>query len=180
MMRPLPRPCTQCNLPIGLAPTLSIAQLLELGEGLTLNNNNNNNLGGNNNNNSANEWPLQHLEQIKAESRVSAVVGQNVVLNCAVQFRDGLEKPFVVNWLKYPHRMPIYIWYAGYPPHVAAGYEARVSRIGQASLNLSSIKESDQGLYECKIYYIDRATPDNKSAGANNNGTWIFLDVQGK
>lgn len=102
------------------------------------------------------------------------MVGQNVVLNCAVQFKDGQEKPFVVNWLKYPHKLPIYIWYAGYPPHVAQGYEARVSRLGQASLNLSQVRESDQGLYECKIYYLDRK-PEDKT-----NGTWIFLDVQGK
>lgn len=102
-------------------------------------------------------------------------MAQNVVLNCAVQFRDGQEKPFVVNWLKYPNKLPIYIWYAGYPPHVAQGYENRVSRIGQASLNLSSVRETDQGLYECKIYYLDRR-PEDKAP----NGTWIFLDVQGK
>lgn len=120
------------------------------------------------------EWPSQHLERIKSESKVSALVGQNVILNCAVQFKDGLEKPFVVNWLKYPHKLPLYIWYAGYPAHVAQGYENRVSRIGQASLNLSQVRESDQGLYECKIYYLDRR-PEDKA-----NGTWIFLDVQGE
>lgn len=119
-------------------------------------------------------WPLQQLDRIKSESKVSALVGQNVILNCAVQFKDGIEKPFVVNWLKYPHKLPIYIWYAGYPPHVAQGYENRVSRLGQASLNLSQVRESDQGLYECKIYYLDRR-PEDKA-----NGAWIFLDVQGE
>ena len=120
------------------------------------------------------QWPIQQFDRIKQESRVSALVGQNVVLNCAVQFKDGIEKPFVVNWLKYPHKLPIYIWYAGYPPHVAQGYENRVWRIGQASLNLTQVRESDQGLYECKIYYLDRR-PEDKA-----NGTWIFLDVQGE
>lgn len=120
-------------------------------------------------------WPSQEqMERIRQDSRLSALVGQNVVLNCAVQFKDGIEKPFVVNWLKYPHKLPIYIWYAGYPPHVAQGYEARVSRIGQASLNLSQVRESDQGLYECKIYYLDRRPEDKGS------GTWIYLDVQGE
>lgn len=119
-------------------------------------------------------WPLQHLERIKSENKVSALVGQNVILNCAVQFKDGIEKPFVVNWLKYPHKLPLYIWYAGYPPHVAPGYENRVTRIGQASLNLTQVRESDQGLYECKIHYIDRR-PEDKG-----RGTWIFLDVQGE
>lgn len=120
------------------------------------------------------QWPLQHLDRIKSESKVSAQLGENVVLNCAVQFKDGVEKPFVVNWLKYPHKLPLYIWYAGYPPHVAQGYESRVTRIGQASLNLSQVRQSDQGLYECKIYYLDRR-PEDKG-----NGTWIYLDVQGE
>lgn len=120
------------------------------------------------------QWPLKDLERIKNENRASALVGQNVVLNCAVQFKDGQEKPFVVNWFKYPHLVPIYIWYAGYPAHVAQGYEARVARIGQASLNLSSIRESDQGLYECKIHYLGRR-PEDKT-----NATWVYLDVQGE
>lgn len=120
-------------------------------------------------------WPSwAQMERIRQESRLGALVGQNVVLNCAVQFKDGIEKPFVVNWLKYPHKQPIYIWYAGYPPFVAQGYESRVSRIGHASLNLTQVRESDQGLYECKIYYLDRR-PEDKG-----NGTWIYLDVQGE
>lgn len=120
-------------------------------------------------------WPSwAQMERIRQDSRLSALVGQNVVLNCAVQFKDGIEKPFVVNWLKYPHKQPIYIWYAGYPPFVAQGYESRVSRIGHASLNLSQVRETDQGLYECKIYYLDRRAEDK------GNGTWIYLDVQGE
>lgn len=129
-------------------------------------------LGGNNA--SREEWPLNQLDKIKSESRLVAVAGQNVVLNCAVQFKDGIEKPFVVNWLKYPSKLPIYMWYAGYPPYVTAQYENRVSRIGQASLNLSQVREQDQGLYECKIYHLHRQ-PDDKGTS-----TWIFLDVQGE
>lgn len=151
----------------------------QVGEGLTLNNESHDN-GQQQQQNAHNwhqlHWPssMQQLDRIKSDNKVSALVGQNVILNCAVQFKDGQEKPFVVNWLKYPHKLPIYIWYAGYPPHVAQGYENRVSRIGQASLNLTQVRESDQGLYECKIYYLDRR-PEDKS-----NGTWIFLDVQGE
>lgn len=111
---------------------------------------------------------------IKPDSKVSAAIGQNVILNCPVNFKDGIEKPFVVNWIKLGYKIPIYIWYAGYPPHIAEGYDHRVSRIGQASLNLTNVKETDQGLYECKIYYLDRRPEDN------TNGTWVFLDVQGK
>lgn len=123
----------------------------------------------------ASGWSGAQLERIRQEAnKVSALVGQNVILNCAVDFKDGVEKPFVVNWLKYPLKLPIYIWYAGYPPHLHAGYEGRVSRLGQASLNLSRVRESDQGLYECKIYYLDRRPEDKAS------GSWIYLDVQGE
>lgn len=103
------------------------------------------------------------------------MLGQNVVLNCAVHFRDGQERPFAVNWAKWPDlKQPIYLWYAGYPAHVAQGYESRVARLGQASLNLSSVRESDQGLYECKIHQMGRR-PDEPT-----NATWIYLDVQGE
>lgn len=113
------------------------------------------------------------IEKIKSDFKVTASVGQNVVLNCPVVFHDKIEKPFVVNWLKYPNELPIYMWYAGYPPHIASGYERRVSRIGQASLNISSLKTSDAGIYECKIHYLDRKPEDEA------NGTWLYLEVQG-
>lgn len=47
--------------------------------------------------------------------------------------------------------IPIYIWYESYPTHSGEGYEGRVSRVspdspyGAASLNLTNIRESDQG-----------------------------------
>lgn len=136
------------------------------------------NNSNNNNNTNTNEfrWPMgNQLEKIKSETRMSALVGQNAIMNCNVHFKDGIEKPFAVNWLKYPHKLPIYIYYAGYPPHVAHGYENRVTRIGQASLNLSQVQPTDQGLYECKIYYLDGGPREPSS-----NGTWIYLDVQGE
>ena len=76
-------------------------------------------------------------------------------------------------------KIPIYIWYDGYDPHVEEGYVGRASRVnpdttsGLASLNLTSVKEDDQGWYECKVFYLDRT-------GATDNGTWIHLDVHGE
>ena len=58
-------------------------------------------------------------------------------------------------------------------------YKGRASRVnpdttfGLASLNLTSVKEEDQGWYECKVFYLDRT-------GATDNGTWIHLDVHGR
>ncbi|KAK6640494.1 hypothetical protein RUM44_012189 [Polyplax serrata] len=73
--------------------------------------------------------------------------------------------------------IPIYIWYDSYPTHSGEGYEGRVSRVspdspyGLASLNLTDIRESDQGWYECKVVFL------NRSPNSHKNGTWFHLDV---
>lgn len=73
--------------------------------------------------------------------------------------------------------LPIYIWYESYPEHIEEGYKGRVSRVsqdspfGSASLNLTSIRESDQGWYECKVVFLNRDPKQHK------NGTWFHLDV---
>ncbi|KXJ83503.1 hypothetical protein RP20_CCG004611 [Aedes albopictus] len=73
--------------------------------------------------------------------------------------------------------IPIYIWYESYPTHSGEGYEGRVSRVspdssfGAASLNLTNIRESDQGWYECKVVFLNRPPKQHK------NGTWFHLDV---
>ncbi|KAG7213388.1 hypothetical protein KM043_002681 [Ampulex compressa] len=79
-------------------------------------------------------------------------------------------------WCK-GQEIPIYIWYESYPTHSGEGYEGRVSRVspnspyGVASLNLTNIRESDQGWYECKVVFL------NRSPNSNKNGTWFHLDV---
>jgi hypothetical protein len=62
--------------------------------------------------------------------------------------------------------------YDGYPPHTAEEYEGRASLSGKSSLNLTNVRDTDQGWYECKIFFLNRPpeTPEN--------GTWILLDVQ--
>ncbi|KAK9507862.1 hypothetical protein O3M35_007634 [Rhynocoris fuscipes] len=73
--------------------------------------------------------------------------------------------------------IPIYIWYDSYPTHSGEGYEGRVSRVssdspyGLASLNLTNIRETDQGWYECKVVFL------NRSPNSHKNGTWFHLDV---
>lgn len=73
--------------------------------------------------------------------------------------------------------LPIYIWYESYPEHIEEAYRGRVSRVsadspfGSASLNLTNIKESDQGWYECKVVFLNRDPKQHK------NGTWFHLDV---
>lgn len=61
--------------------------------------------------------------------------------------------------------------YDGYPPHAADDYKERISLSGQSSLNLTTVRESDKGWYECKVFFLNRETI--------RNGTWIYLDVLG-
>ena len=42
---------------------------------------------------------------------------------------------------------------------------------GAASLNLTNIRESDQGWYECKVVFL------NRSPNQHKNGSWFHLDV---
>lgn len=48
---------------------------------------------------------------------------------------------------------------------------AQDSAFGAASLNLTNIRETDQGWYECKVVFL------NRSPNQHKNGTWFHLDV---
>ncbi|XP_044008135.1 protein turtle isoform X3 [Aphidius gifuensis] len=106
---------------------------------------------------------------------ITAILGESVVFNCHVEFPGEHPVPYVLQWEK--KEIPIYIWYESYPTHSGDGYEGRVSRVGPnspygvASLNLTNIRESDQGWYECKVVFL------NRSPNSPKNGTWFHLDV---
>ncbi|XP_018406942.1 PREDICTED: protein turtle-like isoform X2 [Cyphomyrmex costatus] len=106
---------------------------------------------------------------------ITAILGESVVFNCHVEFPGEHPVPYVLQWEK--KETPIYIWYESYPTHSGEGYEGRVSRVsenspyGQASLNLTNIRESDQGWYKCKVVFL------NRSPNSHKNGTWFHLDV---
>ncbi|XP_043271158.1 protein turtle isoform X2 [Venturia canescens] len=108
---------------------------------------------------------------------ITAILGESVVFNCHVEFPGEHPVPYVLQWEKKGKETPIYIWYESYPTHSGEGYEGRVSRVspnspyGIASLNLTDIRESDQGWYECKVVFLNRSPNNNK------NGTWFHLDV---
>ncbi|KAI5638829.1 immunoglobulin domain-containing protein [Phthorimaea operculella] len=108
---------------------------------------------------------------------ITAILGESVVFNCQVDFPEDTPVPYVLQWEKKGQDIPIYIWYESYPTHSGEGYEGRVSRVapdspyGAASLNLTNIRESDQGWYECKVVFL------NRSPNQHKNGTWFHLDV---
>ncbi|XP_073979151.1 immunoglobulin superfamily member turtle isoform X4 [Rhodnius prolixus] len=108
---------------------------------------------------------------------ITAILGESVVFNCPVDFPADHAVPYVLQWEKKGEEIPIYIWYDSYPTHSGEGYEGRVSRVspdspyGLASLNLTNIRETDQGWYECKVVFL------NRSPNSHKNGTWFHLDV---
>ncbi|GIY31897.1 protein turtle [Caerostris extrusa] len=57
----------------------------------------------------------------------TALLGENVILPCTFSFPEGTPVPYVVQWQKQDVKIPIYIWYDGYPPHAGEGYEGRAS-----------------------------------------------------
>ncbi|XP_070133059.1 protein turtle isoform X7 [Drosophila bipectinata] len=112
---------------------------------------------------------------------ITAILGEGVIFNCHVEFPNDHPVPYVLQWDKKVSEtgsdLPIYIWYESYPEHIEEGYKGRVSRVsqdspfGSASLNLTNIRESDQGWYECKVVFLNRDPKQHK------NGTWFHLDV---
>lgn len=74
----------------------------------------------------------------------------------------------------------VFSWYEG-ADSTSDGYTGRIHLIedalsrgyGQGSVNLTNIRESDQGWYECKVIFPNR-TPSSR-----NNGTWFHLAIDG-
>ncbi|XP_018573368.1 protein turtle isoform X3 [Anoplophora glabripennis] len=124
---------------------------------------------------------LQTVNCFQDAVHITAILGESVVFNCHVEFPEGHPVPYVLQWEKKVGEtgqdIPIYIWYESYPTHSGEGYEGRVSRVspdspyGAASLNLTNIRESDKGWYECKVVFL------NRSPNQHKNGTWFHLDV---
>jgi len=70
----------------------------------------------------------------------------------------------------------VFIQFNGYPPHVDAGYQGRIRLVEQASIEISDLRTSDEGWYECSVVFLDDS-PAADDADATNNGTWIHLSV---
>lgn len=115
---------------------------------------------------------VHYATSLQTSAKVSANVGEDAILPCSLDFPDGIAVPYVVQWQKRDSAIPIYIWYDGYPPHTADEFTGRATLAGRASLNLTNVRDSDHGWYECKIFFL------NRSPGTPENGTWVLLDVQ--
>ncbi|XP_050346997.1 protein borderless [Nymphalis io] len=109
--------------------------------------------------------------------RLRASVGGYAVMNCHLDFPFGNEIPYHLQWDK--DGETIFSWYSGEgEPQVADRWGGRVRRVGGhglggGSVNVSAVRETDAGLYHCRVTFPNRTPP------ARNNGTFYYLDVDG-
>ncbi|XP_012265467.1 protein borderless isoform X2 [Athalia rosae] len=119
------------------------------------------------------------LEEEKEPTFLTAGVGDYVVFNCDLDFPHDIPIPYILRW-NHEGEL-VYSWYDG----VITGADEYAGRIhligdaggrayGQGSINLTNIRETDQGWYECRVIFPNR-TPSSR-----NNGTWVHLTIDGE
>lgn len=106
---------------------------------------------------------------------LTASVGSYVILNCNIDFPETMPIPYKLIWKK--ENKEIFTYYKG----IITSNEPYVGRINLVekyqpkydiiTVNLTSIREKDDGWYECKVIFPNR-TPSSR-----NNGTWFNLKV---
>ncbi|KAK2581280.1 hypothetical protein KPH14_008070 [Odynerus spinipes] len=118
------------------------------------------------------------LEEDKERNYLTAGVGEYMVFNCDLDFPHETPIPYILQWNHDGHS--IFSWYDG-EITLDPRYRGRIHLLddevtrgyGQASINLTNIRDSDQGWYECRIIFPNR-TPNSR-----NNGTWFHLAIDG-
>ncbi|KAF5301468.1 hypothetical protein FQA39_LY02197 [Lamprigera yunnana] len=116
-----------------------------------------------------------HYDDERLPTFLSASVGDYIVFDCDIEYPQDIIVPYILNWRK--EGKTIYSWDNGVT--VASDpYGGRIQLLdmqgyGKASINLTAIRESDSGWYECKIIFPLR-TPTSL-----RNGTWFYLAVSG-
>ncbi|KAM3959595.1 borderless [Aphomia sociella] len=111
--------------------------------------------------------------------RLSASVGGFAVMNCHLDFPFGNEIPYHLQWDK--DGETIFSWYSGEGnAQLADRWGGRVQRLGdgrlglgRGSINVTAVRETDSGLYRCRVTFPNRTPPER------NNGTFYFLEVEG-
>ncbi|XP_063622283.1 protein borderless isoform X1 [Cydia splendana] len=109
--------------------------------------------------------------------RLRATVGGFAVMNCHLDFPFGNEIPYHLQWDKDGEM--VLSWLSGWESAaVGERWSGRARRVaggalGGGSLNVSSVRESDAGLFRCRVSFPNRSPP------SRNNGTFYYLDVDG-
>ncbi|XP_033230293.1 protein borderless isoform X2 [Belonocnema kinseyi] len=117
------------------------------------------------------------LDEEKEPTYLTAGVGEYVVFNCDLDFPHEIPIPYILHWKR--DGRTIFSSYAN-ATSAAHDFVGRIHRLedtsgyGQGSVNLTNIRDSDQGWYECKVIFPNR-TPSSR-----NNGTWLHLSIDGE
>nr|CAD7454888.1 unnamed protein product [Timema tahoe] len=123
-------------------------------------------------------FSLALLEEDKRASFLTANVGEYAVFNCQLDFPNDIEIPYKLRWKK--EGTVVFSWYKDEEPRATPDYQGRINLLphdspyGRGSINLTSIRESDGGWYECSVFF------PNRSPSTRPNGTWYHLTVDGK
>lgn len=119
-----------------------------------------------------NYFCLSVLGAVYAEGITQKLVdsGSQEVLECFIKNNKSEAK--LIRWVKYSGMFPILIFQQmqHYPEFIKDGYLGRVRLVNQSSLELSDIRSSDEGLYECSITHTD---------GGKEELTHVHLKVKG-
>ncbi|XP_028896692.1 protein borderless isoform X2 [Zeugodacus cucurbitae] len=115
-------------------------------------------------------------DHLHKQTHLEAKVGSHVVFNCPINFPYDVPIEYLVIWSK--ENKKIFTWYEG--ESIASElFNGRLNLVtnhpeyGKASVNLTAIRESDQGWYHCQIIF------PNRTPSVRNNGTLFHLAVQG-
>ena len=92
-------------------------------------------------------------------------------MECEIDYPGGNWVEHIIQWQKQGIEVPIFIQFNGYPPHIDTSYQGRIRVVERASIEVSDIRMSDEGWYECRIIFLDG------NDESNTNGTWIYLSV---
>jgi len=107
------------------------------------------------------------------------------VLECDIPYPPSATSPLqpspslvggehMIKWHKQGVEVPIFIQLNRLPAHVDANYQGRIRLLDHASVEISGVRASDEGWYECSVVFLQR-TDDS-----NPNGTWVYLAVTGQ
>jgi hypothetical protein len=97
------------------------------------------------------------------------------------------SKEHIMTWRRQGLEMPIFIQFDQYPPHIGEGYNGRIRLVETTAIELSDLREQDEGWYECSLVSLEgsgvsRGDRASASGGDDSvvNGTWIYLAINGR
>ena len=122
---------------------------------------------------SATQQQSQHSIERRSIHKESSIGGSKI-LECEIDYPAGQWVEHIITWRKQGIEVPIFIQFNGYPPHIDPTYQGRLRLVEQASVEVSDIRISDVGWYECSIVFL-QGDQEEKT-----NGTWVYLAVNCK